>query len=504
MTARVRALLMHPGTAVFALVLVGYAYFYQAGGWNQNSRFDLTRAIVEQGTLRIDRYEKNTGDESRRAGHVYCDKAPGVSVLAVPAWAVVYAGSARPPRPEQLAVGAWLATVTAIGIPSALAVVALMLLARRLGLSRERAAVLALGWGLATLAFPYSTLMYGHQLIAAALITAFALVLGARGDPRWRRWIAIGFLLGAAVAIEYTAALAALPITIYAIAARIAPWRRIVLGLAAGAAAPGIALAAYHAAAFGGPLTLPYEFSTQKHRHQGWFMGLGAPDPGVLAQITFSSYRGLFYAAPWLLLAIPGAVRWWKRGDRGVVGVCVAITVLFLWLNASLVDWQGGWAMGPRYLIPAIPFLVVLAGGVLLPPTPGWRYAHVVADRRVQIGGAIALAAALALSAGLMLIGTAVKPEVDVHVRRPYQEFLVPHFSRGELGVSTQGIDMAANPARARRQAWNLGHQLGLDGRASLAPLVLMWIACGVWLGISLRGATRRDARHEPATGVTH
>jgi hypothetical protein len=68
-----------PGAALFALVFVGYAYFYQAGGWNQNSRFDLTRAIVERGTLIIDRYEKNTGDESRRDGHYYTDKAPGVS-----------------------------------------------------------------------------------------------------------------------------------------------------------------------------------------------------------------------------------------------------------------------------------------------------------------------------------------------------------------------------------------------------------------------------------------
>ena len=31
-----------------------YPYFYQGGGWNQNSRYALVRAIIEQGTLRID------------------------------------------------------------------------------------------------------------------------------------------------------------------------------------------------------------------------------------------------------------------------------------------------------------------------------------------------------------------------------------------------------------------------------------------------------------------
>ena len=47
--------------ALFVLLFVSYAYFYQAGGWNQNSRFDLVRAIVEQRTTRIDGYVENTG-----------------------------------------------------------------------------------------------------------------------------------------------------------------------------------------------------------------------------------------------------------------------------------------------------------------------------------------------------------------------------------------------------------------------------------------------------------
>ena len=42
--------------AIQALILglvafASYAYFYSGGGWNQNTRFDLVRAIVEHGTL---------------------------------------------------------------------------------------------------------------------------------------------------------------------------------------------------------------------------------------------------------------------------------------------------------------------------------------------------------------------------------------------------------------------------------------------------------------------
>jgi hypothetical protein len=483
-----------PRVALFALVFVGYAYFYQAGGWNQNSRFDLTRAMIEHGTLSIDRYAENTGDVSERDGHLYCDKAPGVSFLAVPAWLAVYAGSARPPRAEHLAAGAWLATVTAIGVPSALAVIALMQLAMALGLSAQRAAVIAAGWGMATLAFPYSTLLYGHQLSATMLITAFAILVGRAAsvaDDSGAGWrlIAVGFLLGASVAADYTSALAAVPIAIYAV--RIAGWRRAIVALIAGAAVPGVALAVYHTIAFGGPLTLSYKYSIGQNRHLGWFMGLGTPDPHILAQITFSSYRGLFYSAPWLLLAIPGGVGLWRRGHRAEVGVCVSIIVLFLWLNASLVDWQGGWAMGPRYLIPAIPFLVALSSGVLVPPAPGSWWARATEDPRIRHVAAGAFAAALALSLALMLIGVAVKPEVDTRVPRPFEDFLWPHFLRGEIGVSTQGIDMLRNPRGAPRQAWNLGYAIGLSGRASLVPLFVAWAACAAWLAMALQRADR-------------
>ena len=513
--AWVKAALLRPGVAVFALVFAGYAYFYQAGGWNQNSRFDLTRAIVERGTLRIDRYAKNTGDASRRAGHMYCDKAPGVSLLAVPAWAAVHAIAPEPPPPAALATGAWLAAVTAVGVPSALGVVMMFLLAASLGLARSRAALVALAWGLATLAFPYATLLYGHQLLAAMLVAAFALLVRARGpataqpEPpyndaphtvlgvrradgaRTRTLVAVGALLGGAVAVEYTAALAAVPIAAYALV--VAPWRRAVVAIGAGALGPAIVVAAYHTAAFGGPFTLPYEFSTQQHRHLGWFMGLGTPDLGVLGKITFSAYRGLFYAAPWLLLAVPGAVRWWAHGRRGEVGVCVAVIVLFLWLNASLVDWQGGWTMGPRYLIPAIPFLVVLAAGVILPAPGGSRLARVLADRRARVAAAVALAVVVAGSAVVMLAGTAVRPEVDVHVRRPLA-FVLDHFARGELGISTQSIDMITGNPHGPPQAWNLGHRIGLTGHASLVPLLAVWAACAAWLGIALRRAPRHEA----------
>src|SRR3981081_3548615 len=64
-------------------LLASYAYFYQAGGWNQNSRFALVRAILERHTLKIDAYRLHTGDRALWGGHYSADKAPGASLLAL-------------------------------------------------------------------------------------------------------------------------------------------------------------------------------------------------------------------------------------------------------------------------------------------------------------------------------------------------------------------------------------------------------------------------------------
>ena len=115
-----RRVARRPAAALFALLLGTYAYFYQAGGWNQNSRFDLVRAMVEDGRLQTDRFAKNTGDDAVRGGHHYCDKAPGSSWLCAPPYAVMYwlSGSPHDYGPLWLGWAAWLSIVIETSSPA--------------------------------------------------------------------------------------------------------------------------------------------------------------------------------------------------------------------------------------------------------------------------------------------------------------------------------------------------------------------------------------------------
>jgi hypothetical protein len=394
-----------------------------------------------------------------------------------------------------LSMSAWWVTIIAVGVPSAIAVVMLYLTLEAFTRSESVRITVTLAYGLATLAFPYSTLLYGHQVAAALLLMGFALLVLAKRcaakPPTAGLWLGVGLMLGYAVVVDYMSVTAVVPLIGYA-ATVVRPWRRL-SWLIGGGAVTASALGAYHWLVFGGPLTLPYEFSTQMARHIG-LMGLGWPSLDVLWEILIGGYRGLFYSTPWLLLAIPGATALLcRRGRRAEALTCVVIAALFVWLNSSLVDWQGGWAVGPRYLIPAIPFLSVLAVGVV--PRSRRRGPASRAAAMVGVGLAIVL---VGVSGVLMLVGTAVKPEAPMDIQRPFSEYLLPSFLRGKLSINTQSVEDLWPQVGGKRQAWNVSQLAGLDGIASLAPLGLYVAAMGSWLTwtVSRRANTGADSGH--------
>src|SRR5579864_5963953 len=118
-----------------AAILVGlvtffsFLYFYEGGGWNQNSRFDLLRAIIERHTLQIDAYHENTQDKAHFLGHYYSDKAPGLVFLAVPfalaARPVLRSAGVDPQSPRGEVALSYVVSAGAVALPTALAGVCL-------------------------------------------------------------------------------------------------------------------------------------------------------------------------------------------------------------------------------------------------------------------------------------------------------------------------------------------------------------------------------------------
>jgi hypothetical protein len=90
---------------------------------------------------------------------------------------------------------------------------------------------------------------------------------------------------------------------------------------------------------------------------EGAFSG----NPAVgLAGLLVSPSRGLLVFSPWVLLAVPGGVRAWKRRDVLRLSLVAGIVAVLL-LNSAYTDWWGASCWGPRRLLELIPLLAVLA-----------------------------------------------------------------------------------------------------------------------------------------------
>jgi hypothetical protein len=74
----------------------------------------------------------------------------------------------------------------------------------------------------------------------------------------------------------------------------------------------------------------------------------------------FSPGKSLFFYVPPLVLAVFGIVRFW-RGHRPTVLAMVATILPVMLFYSRLPSWPGDWAWGPRYLVFAVPVLLLPA-----------------------------------------------------------------------------------------------------------------------------------------------
>jgi hypothetical protein len=500
-------------TALLAgVVFLSFAYFLQGGGMNENSRFDLVRAIVEGRTFVIDPYAVNTIDKSVRNGHFYSAQAPGLAFAATPPYALYHAfGPSAPSPPPYDRVALWWVTVAVIGVSSAFAAAVMYSLLRRLRLSPPWAATSVLAWCFGTNAFAYGTLFYSHQFVASLLFGSWAIlffVAHGRGSVSRRGYAfvaASGFFASWAAISEFPTAPVAALICAYGVL-RLGPRR---MAIFVGAAIPPLTLlAVYNRICFGSALSLSYQHLAvtdfQKVSATN-FLGIGAPSLGTLNSLLFGEFRGLLPLAPFLAAAPYGAALFARDSRwRAEIGLCVSGPGVLLLLISGYVRWDGGAAMGPRYLVAMLPFLIV-------PTAYAIQALQASASRRIRLATGTLAGCVIAYSVAVCTMCVAVMPEFPdspmpspVKTLRPPDEFrpittfALPLFFEGHIGekaVFANGImGFASFSPQHADDATNFGEGIGLRGPISLLPLFSLWALAGltfVWLG----------RRHRPTAG---
>jgi hypothetical protein len=377
-----------------------FAFFIPGATWNPVSHFNLTRAIVERGSLTVDPYITSTGDRAHVGGHWYSDKAPVPAFAAVPAYAIVRASQhLRGARPDYQAYSIGRIPAARVVpnhayqqalyvcslVTSGFSGVALGLMLFEFLRRRTRNGPAFVGSAftvLGTPILPYATSFYGHVPAAALVFAAIYLLdpLGrhphAAPAPR-AALIAAGAAIGLAAGTEYLTAVPGALVLVWFLVCtepklRLPTFRDFVLG----GALPSIIVGAYHTAIFGAPWRTGYSFEDQAQfasGHSTGFMGIHIPTLSGLFGLTFGVRRGLFYMAPMALAAVLLSVRYAARRRDWAVAAGLGVLVTLLILNSGYYMWWGGASAGPRHLVPGMAFLGVGAAAMARARTRGLR-----------------------------------------------------------------------------------------------------------------------------------
>jgi hypothetical protein len=272
--------------------------------------------------------------------------------------------SARSEYMEHLFVG-WRSPV--LGALTGMLVVLALL---RLGLSRRLSFIAGLGYGCTSFAWPQALSdLSDVQATALVALGCYALLV-LHQQPSRRAALVLGFSAGLAFLTRSGCAPLLLCLDVaFLLACRSAASssgeepapvrarrRRMLLlsGLAPQLALVGVWLL-LNQLRFGDPLDSGYGEALRG--------GLFGGDPlRATAGLLVSPGKGLLWMAPALLLLPSGVKRARALGQPGLV-LFVALMFLGAFLPAAFTrGWHGAWTYGPRYLLPALPLLWVLAG----------------------------------------------------------------------------------------------------------------------------------------------
>jgi hypothetical protein len=314
------------------------------------SRICLTRALLH-GHLNVDSCVGEIVDRSIHDGHLYTNKAPGMSVLEIPSVEAVRLPAAQQWAPDG-DLKLWVVRLLSSGI--GLLVCAFLVGRVSEGIVPGFGGAALVAFALGTLIAPLAVENFDHVPAAALGFTAFVLA--------WRRRpLLAGLVAGAALTVEYQALALLLVVGAY-VALRGA---RPLLRYAAGAVPGAVLLGAYDWAAFGAPWHDPLRNADNGFRPESRSGVLGVHLPTANGSWhVFLGDRGLLITSPIVVVAAFGLILLWRRGYRAESAVCGIVTTVFVAGNCGYFDPYGGISPGPRFLVPALPFLALGLGPV--------------------------------------------------------------------------------------------------------------------------------------------
>jgi hypothetical protein len=418
-----------------------------------------------------------------RQGQPRAAYPPGQALLGSPWYAVGrYALARLPGVPAEdtdlvVAFACCLSSATF----SALAILFFFLLLTGIGIPMRDSLLASAMLGLATPVFAYSAWLFSEP-ISTALFLGVAYCLFGRGPgPIGPKAAAIaGLLLGCATLVRPTNVLA---IGVFAAALLVRDGkaaRRTSLLLCATSTIGVGALLLHNAILFGGPFQFGYPTAAEGSKQLNTFT---TPLLKGLYGFLLSPGKSIFLFAPPLVLALTGLPRLWAR-ERGLATLAVAFPLIYLFFYARYTQWEGGYCVGPRYLVPSIALLCLGLGPALVP-----------AERRKQTRSLAA--ALLVLGALIQSLTLATSFMEDQVPRGRYYDsnwtYRLDYSLSGQIHLFLRYL-ASSQPARLGL-GWDRWFVFLHKGGISATTLAVLGAIMVMGLAISLAGLVRNSGR---------
>jgi len=362
------------GLVIFLWALLLYAASLN-GVWaadHPTSLLQLAYALWSSHSLvlgRVGQFGPGTVDDFVYKGNYYSALAPGVAVLAQPFVGLGFTLNGG----FSLFGSAMLLSEFFVALCNAAAAYMVFRLASMYFTERTSAFV-AFAYAFSTISWPFATYFFESDVSAMLDLLAVYLAIGmARsGSSRLANAILCGAALGAALTVDYINAIL-VPIVsvflLYTFRKSLSGFAKGFAGFLAASAVGILMIALYNQAAFGDPFLT----TEQAYQHTSSLLGsFSYPILDGLYLDLFSPLRGVFVFCPILIAGALGFYYVPRR--REVVGEALLLAACFVGMLIPYSMWYnavGGEAFGQRFLIPAIPFLLLPSGFLIEAKKPG-------------------------------------------------------------------------------------------------------------------------------------
>lgn len=280
--------------------------------------------------------------------------------------------------------------------------------------------VAGLLYAVATPVMSYMRLAYGHTLAGALSMMGVLLILSVRKNERPDlRALLGGALCALAISADYMAVFWGPVIAVglsYDAVFR-GRWRLLALS-GAGALLGIMPLGLYHQAAFDSVWATGYHHSATAafaQKHGQGLLGLTWPSLRTFFRLFLDPGGGVIW---WIPLALVAGLGLWREqrsslSTRFEGRLLLGVFLVGLLVNLGL-NFDGGWRVGPRYLVGFLPVLV-----------PG--LAFTLARQRGDATKIVVVGTVVMFSLWVNLAAASLWPHFDLsHVRSPVAEVLLP------------------------------------------------------------------------------